>query len=576
MTTLFSECYCGTPKAPSERARIWSITASDCSAGAGMQADVSMAQAMGVDCATLVIAITAQSSRGVQAVEPVTQSMLDAQWVALQDDGWPQAVRLGWIPPDPELFRWLLQRLQLLKQRGVPIIWDPVLGATGGGLASWHCLDEYAGLLKLTDVITPNVTELLRLTGDSDIHRQGIFTAAQTLLAAGAGAVLVTGITALQLDLKSDEGQHCRQGENILVDWYIGPDSEQEAAAGIDIQALDPEQRLAPSFMLMHYRLPWSAHGTGCHLAAALAAGLASGLRRYDSVVLAVANTLASLAASSQRASGYHQLHAADVRQLAFAQLGLELLPLTSSASLTSDRMFFSRTFPALPHSLGLYGLVDNLAHLRRLLKLGIDSLQWRVKNPGPDYRDETWEAIRLCRHAGVPLFINDDWQLALELKADGVHLGQEDLLEADLVALSEAGLMLGISTHSEWEILHALRYQPSYIAFGPVFKPLSKTLKYPPLGCDTLSRWVRRSDAVALTCIGGITTETIQPVAASGIRSAAIVTALADDDGLEDRLQQLQCWFPPRRERFGEGVETLKIRKSQHLSPRICTICKH
>ncbi|MDO6750217.1 thiamine phosphate synthase, partial [Gilvimarinus sp. 1_MG-2023] len=75
------------------------------------------------------------------------------------------------------------------------------------------------------------------------------------------------------------------------------------------------------------------------------------------------------------------------------------------------------------------------------------------------------------------------------------VHLGQEDLLEADLVALSEAGLMLGISTHSEWEILHALRYQPSYIAFGPVFKPLSKTLKYPPLGCDTLSRWVRRSD---------------------------------------------------------------------------------
>ncbi|MDO6806417.1 bifunctional hydroxymethylpyrimidine kinase/phosphomethylpyrimidine kinase, partial [Wenyingzhuangia sp. 1_MG-2023] len=85
-----------------------------------------------------------------------------------------------------------------------------------------------------------------------------------------------------------------------------GPDSEQEAAAGIDIQALDPEQRLAPSFMLMHYRLPWSAHGTGCHLAAALAAGLASGLRRYDSVMLAVANTLASLAASSQRASGYH------------------------------------------------------------------------------------------------------------------------------------------------------------------------------------------------------------------------------------------------------------------------------
>ena len=114
MKMLFSAGDCDAPAEPLERARIWSLTASDCSAGAGMQADVAVAQAMGVDCATLVIAMTAQSSLGVRAIEPITLSMLDAQWTALLDDGWPQAVRLGWIPPDADLFRWLLQRLRLL------------------------------------------------------------------------------------------------------------------------------------------------------------------------------------------------------------------------------------------------------------------------------------------------------------------------------------------------------------------------------------------------------------------------------------------------------------------------------
>ena len=553
MKMLFSAGDCDAPAEPLERARIWSLTASDCSAGAGMQADVAVAQAMGVDCATLVIAMTAQSSLGVRAIEPITLSMLDAQWTALLDDGWPQAVRLGWIPPDADLFRWLLQRLRLLQQRAIPIVWDPVLGATGGGLASWHRLADYAALLALVDIVTPNSTELLRLTGSVDHSREGIFAAVQTVLAAGAKAVLITGIDAAQLDLKDSDGQCYRQADPPLVDWYLSPRAfsveGDEVTDDVIVDETDPEQQLAPSFMLLHSRLPWSAHGTGCHLAAALAVGLASGWRRYDSVVLAVANTLVSLAAASRRVSGYHQLFATDVRHRMFEQQGVRLLPV---ATASASPVVFTRSFPPLPKQLGLYGLVDNLPHLRRLLKLGIDSLQWRVKKPGPDYRADTWEAIRVCRRAGVMLFINDDWQLALELGADGVHLGQEDLLEADLERLAEAGLMLGISTHSEWEILHALHYQPSYIAFGPVFKPLSKILKYPPLGCATLARWVQRSGSVPLTCIGGITPETIQQVAATGIRSAAIVTALADDAELEQRLQQLRCWFPPTVQRFG------------------------
>src|SRR5690606_39884917 len=104
-----------------------------------------------------------------------------------------------------------------------------------------------------------------------------------------------------------------------------------------------------------------------------------------------------------------------------------------------SDNAFL----PAAP--LGLYGLVDNLAHLQQLLELGIDSLQWRVKQPGPGYQADTLRAIELCRAAGVPLYLNDDWQLALTLGAYGVQLGREGLRTADLPGLQRAGIRIGM-----------------------------------------------------------------------------------------------------------------------------------
>ena len=95
----------------------------------------------------------------------------------------------------------------------------------------------------------------------------------------------------------------------------------------------------------------------------------------------------------------------------------------------------------------------------------------------------------------------------------------------------------------------------PSYIAFGPVFTPLSKVLRYQPLGTATLALWVERFTAHRLTCIGGITTANIAPVMASGIDSVAIVTELADDEALPQRLADLRKCIPALEKRCGVPI---------------------
>lgn len=503
---------------------IWSVTASDSSGGAGSAADLRVAQAMGVDCAVITLAITAQNSAGVQALTLVDRPMLEAQWQSLRQDGWPAVIRLGWLPASVECLRWLVPKLQAFPGQ---VVWDPVLAASQGGVlqSCWQtpALREYlVALLQRCRVITPNRTEARLLTGLPVASTPADCAAA--LQALGAGTVLITGGDS-PLD------------DDVLEDWCFS-----SLADGTDEL---PGPQLLPVFRFRHRRIARQVHGTGCHLAAALACALAQGQTLYDALTQAVTMARLAVRCASQRHSGYD-----NARAVPLEQARAEDWPLVLPASeYWPDKAFL----PAEP--LGLYGLVDNLAHLQQLLELGIDSLQWRVKQPGPEYQADTARAIGLCRAAGVPLYLNDDWQLALALGAYGVHLGQEDVLTADLPALQRAGIRLGISTHSDWEIARARGVQPSYIACGPVFPPLSKQLRYPPLGIAQLCRWVSGFQHQSLTCIGGITHQNVAQVLATGIGSVAVVTDLRADDGLSQRLATFRRVLPAIRQEALEMV---------------------
>ena len=482
------------------------ICASDSRGGAGLQAALSQAALSGCECRSVVLAVTAQSHQGVEAVSHVATSMVEAQIQAALRDGPPDAVLIGWLPPEPEVLGYLrtfLNELQASKQ--VPVIWDPVVSATLGELPAAH--SDLTDLIPSVFVMTPSLDEARWLLGDQTL---GAAAAGAALKHAGAHTVVITG------------GDDEQQQHSAWVTDLIFSRADENF----------PECAAKPSFALHQQREAVQAHGTGSQFSAALAVQLTKGTRLYDAIVVAAAAARQALIASSGVLGiefGGTESGGMEPERSVYRNCIASALPQSGDEwPLITDVGTYPRTDCFEPYNPGLYVLTESLDHLEMLLGMGVDTVQWRIKAPGPDYKDQTRRALEMCRSQGVSFWLNDDWPLALELKPDGVHLGQEDLVSADIDTLHAAGVALGISTHTEWEIARARAQKPSYIAFGPVFTPLSKRLRYQPLGIDCLSAWSERYRSWPQTCIGGIVPENARLVAESGVGSLAVVTCIA------------------------------------------------
>ena len=105
------------------------------------------------------------------------------------------------------------------------------------------------------------------------------------------------------------------------------------------------------------------------------------------------------------------------------------------------------------------YLIVDHVDWLQRLLPCGVKLVQLRVKDASEAIVSaQVLEAKKLCANYGAQLVVNDYWRLAIDLGCDFIHLGQEDLLAADLPAIRAAGMKLGVSTHDETELMSPWR----------------------------------------------------------------------------------------------------------------------
>ena len=188
--------------------------------------------------------------------------------------------------------------------------------------------------------------------------------------------------------------------------------------------------------------------------------------------------------------------------------------------------------FPTCDNTpLGIYPIVDRAAKLAPLYACGITTAQLRIKDlQGEALEQEVEEAISISRECHARFFLNDYWRLAITHGAYGVHLGQEDIQEADIQAIYDAGLRLGISTHTPHEINIALGLTPSYLAIGPIYEPISKQLTYPPVGIAKLKVWAAKVP-YPIVAIGGITQENIATVAAAKAASGiAMISAVLDE----------------------------------------------
>ena len=163
------------------------------------------------------------------------------------------------------------------------------------------------------------------------------------------------------------------------------------------------------------------------------------------------------------------------------------------------------------------YPVVSDIEWLRRFLPLGVKFIQLRLKDLSPDaIRTQSEQGVQLAKQHGAVIVINDYWELALDIAAPYVHLGQEDLRDADVQALKKAGIAFGISTHSLAELDYALSFKPDYIALGPIFAPIAKKMSIAPQGIARIPEWKQRID-LPLVCIGGITLDQVSAVLAAG-----------------------------------------------------------
>jgi thiamine-phosphate diphosphorylase len=172
------------------------------------------------------------------------------------------------------------------------------------------------------------------------------------------------------------------------------------------------------------------------------------------------------------------------------------------------------------------YLLVDDAAWLPRLLPAGVRLVQLRIKDqPEAVLGAQIAEARRLCLAARAQLIVNDYWQIAIDEGCNFIHLGQEDLDSADIVAIRRHGLRLGLSTHDEAELDRALSFSPAYVALGPVFPTILKAMAWAPQGVARVTAWKRLLGNTPLVAIGGLTPERGKLVLEAGADSAAVVT---------------------------------------------------
>lgn len=190
------------------------------------------------------------------------------------------------------------------------------------------------------------------------------------------------------------------------------------------------------------------------------------------------------------------------------------------------------------------YPIVPDSSWVARLAPLGVKTIQLRVKDSiSPCVGPEIKTAIAFGKRFGCQIIVNDFWKQAIDYGASYVHLGQEDLMAADVRAIKAAGIRIGISTHSEEELDRALACEPNYVALGPVYETTLKVMKWAPQGLGRVAAWKARIGALPLVAIGGITLERAAGVRAAGADSISVVGDVVNHPNPEARVAAWLAW---------------------------------
>ena len=176
---------------------------------------------------------------------------------------------------------------------------------------------------------------------------------------------------------------------------------------------------------------------------------------------------------------------------------------------------------------------MSHAAQVEKFIEGGATFVQLREKYASPqDFYESAKEAMHVARERNVKIIINDRIDIALALKADGVHLGQEDLPPEHARKILGEKAIIGFSTHNVQQALDAIKLPIDYLAVGPVFTTRTKENPDKIVGIEIIKRVRQAIGDFPLVAIGGITAENFYSVLNAGANSAAIISDLLSDAG--------------------------------------------
>ncbi len=525
---------------------VWSIAGLDSAGGAGLSADQRAADAMGVHLCPISAALTAQHSQGVEAVFPVAAAQLQAQLQALSEDMPPRAIKtglLGSVAAIVLVAQWVDHWRACTPagqdpHRQLALVVDPVFAASAGG-ADFCDVAMVAAyrqwLVPRATVITPNRAEARRLLGRKPRHdkEDEIPALANALIEMGARSVVITGGDAPPST--GPAGPHC-------VDWLHTPHAQGWLTA--------------PRLTTPH------THGSGCTFASAMAAALACQHVEADAAVLARMVTHHALANARKAGHG---------RGPVLAQRGWAGTPGAPGAPLpwlgigsrwpwrlTQSPTHAQPFQPFTPPTDGLYSIVSTADQLEAALKLGLRCIQLRHK-PVATLAEHLIRSQQAAREHGALLFVNDHWESALAGATpphNGLHLGQEDLLsltpqQQDRLLAAAPNLVLGLSSHSLWELARAAGCGASLVACGPIKPTSTKDMPWRPQGTHNLLWWVRHSPSPVVAIGGLLTPADVAEAAQCGPAAVCVVRGLGTDaEEMAELIPPLQAAIQQARQK--------------------------
>ena len=199
-----------------------------------------------------------------------------------------------------------------------------------------------------------------------------------------------------------------------------------------------------------------------------------------------------------------------------------------------------------------IYPITDTrltrLSHAEQVEKLiggGARFIQLREKYASPkDFYEDAKSAIEIARQNSARIIINDRVDIALALRADGVHLGQDDLPPEKARKILGENAIIGFSTHSVKQAIEAVRLPIDYLAVGPVFTTQTKENADEIVGIEGVRQVREAIKDFPLVAIGGITTENFREIFGAGADSLAVIKAvLSPPEKIAENLQSFQSF---------------------------------